>query len=214
MSLVRFDIRPDRTAGPSLTTRQISQLPSKGTKRLGFLAMRRTRLLTFSTRSRLSSSVAASIKGGWKERLCLGAGGRSAAASSRTSFRRSAGGRSGVASTISSARRIEHGTELLKPPTQPSLQRLLCAACVGAWPQTSSAKGLLHVHRRLLPSNSTEPTSIPPTCPVKRRSLTPATLAYAHSAILEPDCRRCKTRLAVRAFIGNIADQHSYRWAP
>ena len=36
----------------------------------------------------------------------------------------------------------------------------------------------------------------------------------AHSAILEPDCRRCKTRLAVRAFIGNIADQHSYRWAP
>src|SRR3954453_21052231 len=60
-----------------------------------------------------------------------------------------------------------------------------CApACVGACPQTSSAKGLLHVHKRLLPSNSTEPTSIPPTCPVKRRSFTPATLACFHSMTL------------------------------
>src|SRR3954451_12721241 len=90
-----------------------------------------------------------------------------------------------------------------------------CApCCVGAWPQTSSAKGLLHVHRRLLPSNSTDPTSIPPTCPVKRRSFTPATLACFHSITLikpNPGARlpECKTRLAVRAFIGNIADQHT-----
>src|SRR3954451_18624736 len=88
-----------------------------------------------------------------------------------------------------------------------------CApACVGACPQTSSAKGLLHVHRRLLPSNSTEPTSIPPTCPVKRRSFTPATLACLQSMPLmghsEPDCRRSKTPVAPREFIGNIADQH------